>query len=32
VGRGAAVAIFLVPLLVVMAIVMLRVSRRAEVS
>jgi multiple sugar transport system permease protein len=32
VGRGAAVAIFLVPLLVVMAIMMLRVSRRAEVS
>ena len=31
VGRGAAVAIFLVPLLVVMAIVMLRISRRAEV-
>src|ERR1700693_57657 len=32
VGRGAAVAIFLVPLLVVMAIMMLRVSRRAEVA
>jgi multiple sugar transport system permease protein len=32
VGRGAAVAIFLVPLLVVMAIVMLRISRRAEVA
>jgi multiple sugar transport system permease protein len=31
VGRGAAVAIFLVPLLVVMAVVMLRISRRAEV-
>lgn len=31
VGRGAAVAIFLVPLLVVMAVVMLRLSRRAEV-
>ena len=32
VGRGAAVAIFLVPLLVVMAVMMLRVSRRAEVT
>jgi multiple sugar transport system permease protein len=31
VGRGASVAIFLVPLLVVMAVVMLRISRRAEV-
>ena len=31
VGRGAAVAIFLVPMLVVLAIVMLRSSRRAEV-
>ncbi len=31
VGRGAAVAIFLLPVLVVMAIVMLRASRRAEV-
>jgi len=31
VGRGAAVAIFLVPLLVLMAVVMLRISRRAEV-
>ena len=31
VGRGAAVAIFLVPVLVVLAIVMLRASRRAEV-
>jgi multiple sugar transport system permease protein len=31
VGRGAAVAIFLVPLLVVMAVLMLRISRRAEV-
>ena len=31
VGRGAAVAIFLVPVLVVLAIVMLRSSRRAEV-
>ncbi|HEX7213445.1 MAG TPA: sugar ABC transporter permease [Methylomirabilota bacterium] len=31
VGRGASVAIFLVPLLVVMAVVMLRLSRRAEV-
>jgi multiple sugar transport system permease protein len=32
VGRGAAVAIFLVPLLVVMAVVTLRISRRAEVA
>jgi multiple sugar transport system permease protein len=32
VGRGAAVAIFLVPLLVVMAVAMLRISRRAEVA
>jgi len=32
VGRGAAVAIFLVPVLVVLAILMLRSSRRAEVS
>jgi multiple sugar transport system permease protein len=32
VGRGAAVAIFLVPLLVVMAVMMLRISRRAEVT
>jgi multiple sugar transport system permease protein len=31
-GRGAAIAIFLLPLLVAMAIVMLRVSRRAEVT
>ena len=31
VGRGAAVAIFLVPVLVVLAIFMLRASRRAEV-
>ena len=31
VGRGASIAIFLLPLLVVMAVVMLRVSRRAEV-
>lgn len=31
VGRGASVAIFLVPLLVVMAVLMLRLSRRAEV-
>ena len=31
VGRGAAVAIFLVPVLLVMAILMLRASRRAEV-
>jgi multiple sugar transport system permease protein len=31
VGRGASVAIFLVPLLVVMAVVMLRISRRTEV-
>lgn len=32
VGRGAAIAIFLLPLLLVMAVLMLRVSRRAEVS
>jgi multiple sugar transport system permease protein len=32
VGRGAAVAIFLLPVLVVMAIFMLRMSRRAEVG
>jgi multiple sugar transport system permease protein len=32
VGRGAAVAIFLVPVLVVLAIFMLRTSRRAEVT
>jgi multiple sugar transport system permease protein len=31
VGRGAAIAIFLLPLLVVLAVVMLRISRRAEV-
>jgi multiple sugar transport system permease protein len=31
VGRGAAIAIFLLPMLVVMAVLMLRVSRRAEV-
>jgi multiple sugar transport system permease protein len=31
VGRGAAVAIFLLPVLVVMAVIMLRASRRAEV-
>jgi multiple sugar transport system permease protein len=31
VGRGAAVAIFLVPVLVIMAVLMLRASRRAEV-
>src|SRR5207237_835838 len=31
VGRGASVAIFLLPVLVVLAIVMLRTSRRAEV-
>jgi multiple sugar transport system permease protein len=31
VGRGAAIAIFLLPVLVVMAVLMLRVSRRAEV-
>ncbi len=30
VGRGAATAIFLLPVLLVMAIIMLRVSRRAE--
>ena len=32
VGRGAAVAIFLLPVLLVLAVVMLRVSRRAEVA
>jgi len=32
VGRGASVAIFLVPVLVVLAIFMLRTSRRAEVT
>jgi len=32
VGRGAAIAIFLLPMLVVMAVLMLRVSRRAEVT
>ncbi len=32
VGRGASIAIFLLPLLVVMAILMLRSSRRAEVA
>lgn len=32
VGRGASIAIFLLPLLVVLAVVMLRVSRRAEVT
>jgi multiple sugar transport system permease protein len=32
VGRGAAVAIFLVPVLVVLAVLMLRASRRAEVA
>ena len=31
VGRGAAIAIFLLPMLVVMAVLMLRVSRRTEV-
>jgi multiple sugar transport system permease protein len=31
VGRGASIAIFLLPLLVVLAVVMLRISRRAEV-
>jgi multiple sugar transport system permease protein len=31
VGRGAAIAVFLLPMLVVMAVLMLRVSRRAEV-
>ena len=31
VGRGAAVAIFLIPVLLIMAILMLRASRRAEV-
>jgi len=32
VGRGASVAIFLVPMLVVLAVIMLRTSRRAEVA
>jgi multiple sugar transport system permease protein len=32
VGRGASIAIFLLPLLVAMAVLMLRVSRRAEVT
>jgi len=32
VGRGASVAIFLLPVLVVLAVTMLRVSRRAEVA
>jgi multiple sugar transport system permease protein len=32
VGRGAAVAIFLVPVLLIMAVLMLRASRRAEVA
>jgi multiple sugar transport system permease protein len=31
VGRGAAIALFLMPLLTIMAVLMLRVSRRAEV-
>jgi multiple sugar transport system permease protein len=31
VGRGAAVALFLLPVLLVLAVVMLRVSRRADV-
>ncbi len=31
VGRGASIAIFLLPLLVIMAVLTLRVSRRAEV-
>ena len=31
VGRGAAIALFLLPVLVVLAVVMLRISRRAEV-
>ena len=31
VGRGASIAIFLLPVLLVMAVLMLRVSRRAEV-
>ena len=31
VGRGAAVALFLLPVLLVLAVVMLRISRRAEV-
>ena len=30
-GRGAAIALFLLPVLVVLAVVMLRISRRAEV-
>jgi multiple sugar transport system permease protein len=32
VGRGAAIALFLLPLLVVMAVFTLRASRRAEVA
>ena len=32
VGRGAAIAIFLLPMLLVMAVLMLRVSRRTEVN
>src|SRR5215813_3558600 len=32
VGRGAAIAIFLLPMLLVMAVLMLRVSRRTEVT
>ncbi len=32
VGRGASIAVFLLPLLVVMAILMLRTSRQAEVA
>ncbi|PYN63420.1 MAG: ABC transporter permease [Candidatus Rokuibacteriota bacterium] len=32
VGRGASVAIFLLPVLVILAVTMLRVSRRAEVA
>ena len=32
VGRGAAVAIFLLPVLLVLAVAMLRVSRRADVT
>jgi multiple sugar transport system permease protein len=31
VGRGASIAVFLLPVLVVLAVVMLRISRRAEV-
>jgi multiple sugar transport system permease protein len=31
VGRGASIAIFLLPVLLIMAVVMLRISRRAEV-